>query len=105
GPGPSDPNGSYALSNGVLRVSAWDFMNGHCDQSGGDHVITNGLALTGFYKNDHGFIISRSTAYFLSGGTLTLPSITLTYRGFFNQSGGSNRVAGNVLVGDSTFTL
>ena len=68
GPGPSYPNGSYALSNGMLRVGTWDFVNGHCDQYGGDHVVTNGLAFTGYYKDDHGVIFSRSTAYFLSGG-------------------------------------
>jgi hypothetical protein len=105
GPDPGYPNGSYALSNGVLRVRDWTLVNGHVDQFGGEHTITNPLALTGYYRDDHGFIQSRKTAYFLSGGTLTVPAINLTFFGFFNQSGGSNRVAGNISVAGTIFTL
>lgn len=105
GPGPGSQYGSYALSNGVLRVGAWSFFNGHVDQYGGEHTITNGLELTGYYKNDHGFIISRSTAYSLSGGLLNVPSIALTYRGYFTQFGGSNQVAGSVSLENTTFAL
>ncbi len=79
--------------------------DGTFTQYGGQHTISNALTLSGNYKNDHGFISTDQPTYNLSGGMLLMPALNLRAFGFFNQAGGTNLIAGNLSVIETTYTL
>ncbi len=87
--------GSYALSNGVLCVSgtvrAW---MGSFQQSGGWHTNA-GTEVAGETMPNWEI---RTGSFTLGGGTLITPSISVDF-GNFTQSGGTNRVSGEVELG------
>src|SRR5437764_8302404 len=97
--------GSYILSNGVLCVSgtirAW---LSSFQQWGGWHTNAGTEVSGGTFP---GWEI-RTGSFTLGGGTLITPSINVKL-GDFTQSGGANRVSGNVAIGTdgspATFTL
>ncbi len=90
--------GDYTLSNGVLAttgttVAPW----GSFQQQGGIHAIDGALNVTG------GLGIGNSSIfaiYGLNGGLLTANSLNATLCEF-TQTGGTNQISGNVLVGQS----
>jgi hypothetical protein len=97
--------GSYVLSNGVLCVSntVRSWMSSF-QQWGGWHTNA-GTQVAGDTRPNWEI---RSGSFTLGGGTLITPSITVQL-GDFTQSGGTNRVSGDVGIGIggawSTFTL
>jgi hypothetical protein len=97
--------GSYVLSNGVLCVSntVRSWMS-RFQQWGGWHTNA-GTEVAGDTRPNWEI---RSGSFTLGGGTLITPSITVEL-GDFTQSGGTNRVSGDVGIGIggawSTFTL
>lgn len=90
--------GDYTLSNGVLitsqtTVNPW----GNFQQSGGIHSIGGALNVVGAMGMENSPVFAT---YGLSGGLLTASSLTATLCQF-TQSGGTNEIAGGVLIGAS----
>jgi hypothetical protein len=87
--------GSYSLTNGVLLTGTLNLLDGSIIQTGGQHTTSNSLALFGYF--DPHFLDSLFASYALSGGEFFCPGITMGVYGVFDQSGGTNRVAGDQL--------
>src|SRR5207249_4806859 len=102
----------YVLSNGVLYVtgtvnSGSPYYDGGGDfqQWGGWHTNA-GTYTVGTDLGQLGGV--RLSSFTVGGGTLVTPSISVDYANFI-QSGGTNRISGDVGVGTgagmATFTL
>jgi hypothetical protein len=93
---PQNGPGRYVLSNGVLKVSNYTRSDGggNFQQWGGLHTNAE-TRVTGYDDGRHG---PRLGGFTLGGGILLTPSISINFGGLL-QSGGTNRVSGNVVVG------
>jgi len=86
--------GFYVLSNGVLRVgSSVTIRGGTFSQSNGVHTIASNLVMRG---DAFSGLSSASASYILQGGTLSAGALT-AYGTYFNQTGGTNLIAGDVV--------
>src|SRR6185503_9250828 len=69
-------------------------------QSGGTHIVTNLLRLTGappdYFGNSNPYFIS---AYVLSGGVLSVPNIQMATNAVFNHNGGTLTTSGLLTLG------
>jgi hypothetical protein len=93
--------GSFTLANGVLTASGIGIFNGFCTQGGGQVVLAAPLNLQGF-GDDYSF---RSAWYYLSGGVLSVPAISVGFQAGFNQTGGTNFVAGDLHIQQTSYGL
>jgi hypothetical protein len=86
--------GTYVLSDGVLRVgSSVTIRGGTFSQSNGVHTIASNL----FMRGDAVPGLSTASAwYLLQGGILSVDTLT-AYGTYFQQTGGSNLIAGDVV--------
>jgi outer membrane autotransporter protein len=96
-------SGTYNLSGGSLMASTLyvgKTGNGIFNQSGGSNTIEHKNSISAVYV---GYYPGSSGTYNLNGGCLSAPAEyigALRGPGIFNQSGGSNQVAGVLALGD-----
>ncbi len=88
------PSGDYTLSNGVLITTTTALGSfGTMTQSGGSHRLDS-LQLGGEETAPN---VPNAPSYSLAGGVLSMRHL-LTELGHFVQSGGTNQVAGDLMV-------
>jgi hypothetical protein len=95
--------GTYSLTNGTLLTGNINMLNGGITQYGGQHTTSNSLALFGNLSSYGPG--NRFVSYSLSGGAFLSPGINMGVFGFFNQSAGTNSVAGNLVFANTSYTL
>ncbi len=109
---PSQPN--YVLTNGVLRVGTLAIHSSSFLQMNGQVIITNPLSIYGYdFPIPHTGVEVHPARYTMQAGTLSCPSLTVTQSvnytdgdyASFTQSGGTNLVAGNLLLCSTTYLL
>ncbi len=86
----------YTLSNGVVRVdSSTSFGGGQFSQYNGQHTIASNL----FMQGPGGSVGVIYSDYFLAGGTLSIGGGLTLNAAHFDQIGGTNSIAGTLLIG------
>jgi hypothetical protein len=89
--------GHYVLSNGVVTVSSSTTIRGFgaVEQWNGQHTSASNLVMHGVDLFPYGV---ASADYLLRGGLLSAPALTISIAAF-EQEGGSNLIAGDVVIG------
>jgi hypothetical protein len=98
GPG----HGTYSLESGILLLGSVGMAQGGIAQSGGQCILSNSLGLSGD-PADYGPVSIATCS--LSGGELFCPGMNMRILGFFDQSGGTNMVAGDLFLSSTAYTL
>jgi hypothetical protein len=98
----SPGRGTYSLESGVLLLRNVDIAEGGIAQSGGQCILSNSLGLSGD-PEDYGPVSIASCS--LSGGVFFCPGMNMRILGFFDQSGGTNMVAGDLFLSSTAYTL
>lgn len=97
-----DSTGNYSLYDGVLMSGGVEVVDGSFVQLGGRHVILGSLGISGFF-DDYGPVYFGN--YSLQGGMLTCGAIKQGVFGSFSQTGGTNRVGGDVSLIEALYSL
>jgi hypothetical protein len=95
---------TYNQSNGIITTRVLGMGNGYFNQSGGQTTIGTRLSLTGSF-DDYNSQFRTHNSYYLSGGILNVPELALDIFGGFSQSGGTNRIDGDLSVYRSSYGL
>jgi hypothetical protein len=85
----------YTLSNGVIQVeTSVTFGGGQFTQINGQYTIASNLVMSGVAVSAG----IASADYYLDGGTLSVGGLTTGLNSTFQQNGGSNSVAGDLVL-------
>jgi hypothetical protein len=106
---------SFNLAGGLLTAlntsldasstAAYNAQHAAFIQSGGTHIVTNLLRLSGPPPDYLGNLDSYSTtAYVLNGGVLNVPNIQLALRAVFDHEGGTLITSGLLNLGIATWS-
>jgi hypothetical protein len=96
------PRGTYSLSNGVLLAGSVGVINGGITQTGGQCTVSNSLSLSGDLE-DYGPVSIAN--YELLGGALFCANINMRVLSYFDQSGGTNKVSGDLTFSSTYYSL
>lgn len=85
----------YTLSNGVIHVdTSVTFGGGQFTQINGQYTIVSNLVMSGAAIE----VGVAPADYYLDGGTLSVGGLTTTLSSTFHQNGGTNYVAGDIVL-------
>jgi hypothetical protein len=102
--GPGD--GVYRLTNGTLLTGELSVFNSGFGQEGGQVSCTNSIGVFGSLIEDaYGDLNPVFADYGLEGGELSCASLGLSEFGNFEQSGGTNTVAGTLSLDECDYSL
>ena len=97
-------SGIFRMTNGLLVTGTLGLGNGSFSQYGGEVRIGSLLSISGNY-DDYNAQFRWSAAYQLNGGMLTMPGLSIGFRGDFSQAAGSNRINGALTLDRSSYQL